>query len=341
MSVQLALWCGGLCLLLPVLACQQACAARRFYEPRNVRRRCVLGSMLCLLLGRAMGALPEWLVLPGIVLTLASVGYVWLPEPAKGWRTPAYWGLTAVVVSMLGVALANQHFGGELVEGLSNRLCELVILSPNRSTLLIRAWQSGLSRLSGALTEQLKAVVSRSGAAGLTMELTRELLGSLHTTLVSTLLVTIPSLCVRWTLYCACASALTVGFCCREHGRRTDLPALSVWYLPRKWGWLALGVMVLGLVRYMTANPATALFALLCQEAAFWVFAAQGLAVCYALLRKGGRTRVGGAVLCLLGLSLAPALFQLLGLMDQMFDFRHLRKEERGNDGADDHFEDW
>ena len=263
-------------------------------------------------------------MLVGLLPWCALCGIIALVPLKNRFARPLLWAGLCVAgwAAVLGTMLSL--FGAPLNEGVARAMCDLINESPQRNTILLNAYNAGLSRLdlSGPLSSLTFVLMP---------DATRlQLLYSLRVTLEEML----PSaMCNGIVVH----TALTVLLCTvlpdwrrRRNGEKGVFPPMEEWYIPRGLG-LALLVLCVGwLFATLSTGGVEVYMGLLCVAVFRAAYTLQGICLLLWMEKKMGiRSAVRNLWAVVLSM-LAPIVPIIMGLIDQRRDSRHLRPDEEG-----------
>lgn len=311
-------WCltpwyaPALLLALPVLR-----AVLDAVHEHWLSRLCVLSGCLCAAL-----LLPAWLR-PAVALWGGALIAMSLAHVRAGFRTIRASLALAVAALIVTLFLMVPRADGQLIPWLAETVVDRIDRHPNSAAILLNAYQLGLSRLEGKMA--LLPALRLGNFIILSGETRLQMLYSLRTSLELLLKGLLPQAVVCWTMLTALLPALAADGVLRLRGRRSDLPPLSRWYLPRE---LANGVvvmMLLGFLSYLTDAPVLTLLGGMCYALGYWLCVTQGVSLTIFLMNgRGVKPPLCALLIVLVILALPLALF-FLGSFDQFRDPRHLR----------------
>lgn len=280
-------------------------------------RACVLGGCLCAAL-----LLPAWLR-PTIILWGAALIAMSVTHVRAGTRTVRASLVLAVAAVVITLVMLLPHSGGQPIPWLAETIVEQIDQHPNGSAILLNAYQLGLARLEGK--QALLPALRLGNVISIAEETRLQMLYSLRTSLEALLRRLLPQGMVCWALLMALLPALAADGVLHLRGRRSDLPPLSRWYLPRELATGAVVLLLLGFLPYLTDAPIPAQFGEMCYALGYWACVLQGVALTVFLMKQRGvKPLLCGLLIVLVILTLPLALF-FLGSFDQFRDPRQLR----------------
>lgn len=260
---------------------------------------------------------------------------------------------------LLALCAALALCGGDLSTVLSERLHALLLQSPQTDTLLTYGYVSGLLPLSGDI--KIPALAAPSGVTMpgaptlfgssilLNPQAREELLRSLLLTFRVVFCRDVPGQLLCGSLLGGVLLQALPRRALRRKGEGIELPPLRTWHVPSGYGRLiVLPALVTGV--WFTFSPAGEAGGFTYTSGAYiafsalygamnLIFALQGLAVLDFMLHRSGKGRSMRTVVAVAAFVLLGSIASLAGLLDQSFDFRHLRKPpENFDDKQEDDF---
>ena len=250
------------------------------------------------------------------------------------------------VAALTGVYLLCQHFaGGNLYAAAGNITAEYLQSWEYGDQMLYQAYAMGLIGLKEGLGE---TAVQQSLLGFQLSEAARaDMLLSIRSMVTTMLQNLIPSLLAGHSVYSGVGClllSLRFGYLAeerrqflrtapeeREGLRRPDFPTLDMppfdtWYMPRSVGWQVGGALVVGYGLQMSGAPALRVAGQLCYAAASALFSVQGLSTVNYLQKYRGSGRPWRVIAPVLLLVITPIFPMLLGIFDQINNFRGLRR---------------
>lgn|GEM_PF-4286049 len=267
------------------------------------------------------GSLAAWLLSP------------WTPVKSVRMRS-VLWGVMTMGMMMFLLYQAfgsfrslNPSYTGGLMDFLADWFTASIAQSPQGNELLVAAYQAGYAHY-GTSGEGLPAF-RLGGLVILSDEVRTQLLLSLR----HTLWVAFHQSAPQGVLYAggcvALFSALVAGGQRRRRGLQCDVPPFSRWHLPRGWG-LRIGVLALGYLFQGDGTPPMVGYISVLSVAIFrFAYTVQGIAALQFFLARSGSRWLGKLLVTGAGLWLAPDLFQIIGIFDQISPWRQLRKKQQ------------
>ena len=302
----------ALLMTLPVLR-----AALDAIHEHWLSRACFLSGCLCAAL-----LLPAWLR-PTIILWGAALMAMSVTHVRAGTRTILVSLALAVSALIVTLAVTLPRAGGQIIPWLAEAVVDQIDRHPNGSAILLNAYQLGLARLEGK--QALLPALTLGNAVIIAGDTRLQMLYSLRTSLEALLKSLLPQGMVCWALLMALLPALTAEGVLHLRGRRSDLPPLSRWYLPRQMTTGVVVMMVLGFLPYLTDAPVPAQLGEMCYALGYWAIVLQGVSLTIFLMSgRGVKPPLCALIIVLVILALPLALF-FLGGFDQVRDPRHLR----------------
>lgn len=303
----------ALLLALPVLR-----APLDAMQEHWVARMCILGAC-----ARAALLEPAWLW-PAAAVWGAGLLVMSLQRVSPGTPTLRAGAVLAAVTAMVALALASGRSDQPLIPWLAEAIADRIDRSPDSVSILLRAYQSGLARLEGTMS-LMPAVQSFFRIPGLPEEVRLQLLYSLRASLETLFKVYLPRGLMTWALLTALLPTVATELCLRSRGRRSDLPPLEKWFIPRHLSRGVTALLLMGLLPYLTASATLGYLGTMCNTLALGAIGLQGAsAVLDWLLGRHFQPVTCGLIIALGALMLPTVLF-FFGIYDQFFDPRQLR----------------
>lgn len=281
-------------------------------------------SRICVLCGGVSAArlLPAWLW-PAVAFWIAGLLALSLLRLSSGRRAllgcAALTALTCVAV----LVCAWASFREPPIPLLAQFLTDLIDRQPNSAELLLGAYQSGLARLEGSLA--MTPAVRLFQMIFLPVEVRRQLLNSLRTTIETLLSVYLPQWLTAWGLFTSLFSALAAEGYLLSRGRHSDFPPLAGWYLPRRLAGVTALLTLGNLLTLLSVPPVFRYFGAMCGTLGYWLWALQGASLLIFLLQMRGAKTIICVLAVALGVTVFPLALLLLGCWDQFRDPRGLR----------------
>ena len=265
-----------------------------------------------------------WAVLGGIGILV--------PETAHDRRAIRWGVLAAAAVCVVFVALALRY-PGETAVGLAQELVDRLAASPQRDSILLTAYQSGLARADASLLPDsplLPSAIPESYTAtpnalyamlgkSFSDEAARELLNSLRTSLETLFRYFAPQLSVTFIALTTVLCMVAPDEWLRRHGKNDNpLPQMEDWKLSPRTAAVAACGLPLGIVAYLNGRSTMSYTLLMCFVASMWAFMLQGAGYLARLLKKRGTRRSTRYTIALVLAVLLPQVLACLGVIDQI-----------------------
>ena len=316
------------CVLLPWLAGPWYAAVMLMALPvlrallDGVQER--LTTAVCVVGGCVSAALmlPGWLW-PAVAVWAFGLMAMSAAGVRPGQATIRSGAMLAAAETVALAALLYGHYDGQVIPGLAERAVGWVDGHASGSEMLLMAYQTGLARLEGDLT--LAPALRLFGSVVMPPEMRLQLLYSLRGTLETLLMSALPEWLVGWMLLVALLPALALEGSLYGQGRRSDLPPVSLWYLPGRYAVGTALMLMMGMLPLLTKSPVWACLGGLCGTLGYWLLAVQGASVLVSILSRRRVSAVACGALVALGVVALPLALFLLGGFDQVCDPRHLR----------------
>lgn len=246
--------------------------------------------------------------------------------------------LGACAASTLAMALT----GGNLVGTITAYYEAILEASPYTDTMLYVAHTRGLIKLTSAIKIPYIPSLFDSGVV-ITPAARSELMRSLLLQFEQSLTLLLPSQIVTGAIFGGLMGQYLPRHAMRKQGTPCDLPPLRIWHIPAGKGRYIIAPAIIAIFYAMMSGSSGALSAYyVLYGGASLIFKIQGLAILAYLCNKNGQSRLLRNVLVALGFmmpdySLLGFLVVMVGMIDQKFDIRHLRKppEEHDKDKED------
>lgn len=248
------------------------------------------------------------------------------------WKAVALHISVLVVSQTLILAIIRTALGGDLFWGGAEFLVNQLSKSPFCDQVLLWFYQLGLLSVPEEMVSGTRAVVESLFTTLLTQNILTatvrtELLNGLRTLLESFLYSYLPNTAISNSIMAGVFSVALPVASGRKDGFPTlDMPPFSAWHLSRRTGIRVLLLALGGALPYLIPNVGILLAGRMMSAAFSTVFILQGAALFTFIQAKQG-TRVFYRRLfpCLMYLFI-PQLLMILGLADQFFNIRGLRK---------------
>ena len=280
---------------------------------------CMAGIVL--LAGVCCLTLPEDYYALSFLWGGAGVGMLLSRQP-KGFERSLIWaGLSA---GMLCAALAwlGSLYQGDIFAGLAGEIAELLQQHERSGELLLRCYQLGFSRLE----DELAAAVNVLGTLALTEEVKLQLLYSLRTTLETSLGLMMPQGIAAWLVLTLLLTTAVPDALRRKRGQKGILPPFAAWMLTRKAHAHLNALIMVYLLSLLAGSPVLATMGRLCAATFQYAYMILGLAVLEGVSKQHGMKRFIRRLWMAACILFAPFVLLILGVMDRVFDMRHLRR---------------
>lgn len=281
-------------------------------------RVCVVGGCLCAAL-----LLPAW-AQPAIALWGAGLLAMSLMHIPSGLRTMLANALLAIATAMLTLALIAARLDEALIPGLAQAMVDLIDGSRNSAELLLQAYQAGLARLEGGMS-QSPAVQFFNLFVYIPSDVRVQLLYSLRASLEALLQSYLPQGVISFVMLTALLPALAAEGYLHSRGRASDLPPFTRWYMPRRLATGATVMLLLGLLPSLAPSALITYLGALGSALGSWAWALQGACSLAAMLKARGMQPFTYGLFIALAATAAPIVLFLIGCYDQFRDPRMLR----------------
>ena len=244
------------------------------------------------------------------------------------------------VMALAGCYLLLQKFtGGQLYTAAGDGMIALIPQGPYGDAVLYSFYEMGLITLPSALKDTL--IKNAEGVLIMGEAARADLLLSLRTLINSLVVNFTPSFIVTQSIMggvCCLLLPLRFGYIAaqrrdfiktgedKEPEAFPDLgmPPLSLWYIPRGWGWKAGLALIGGPLLQQSATLPLSLAGLILSAVGQAVFVLQGLAVINFVQKAKGTARHWRVIVPIL--LYAFSILHILGIFDQITNARRLRK---------------
>ena len=291
----------------------------------------VAAAAVCVAAGMAAG-----LVLPADALPAAltwcagTLAVVCVPARNRLVR-PILWAALCTITWFITLATLMRLTGGHTVNGLAQGICDLINAQPERDTILVNAYNMGLSRVDNPNTvipsvRMMSSVVLRD-------EIRLQLLYSLRVTMEETLPTLLCDVVVYHTALTTLLSVLLPDWQRRKKGKEGIFPPLDQWFMPRPLGRGVFALLIVWLIAFLSNNGLMHYLGALCSDVFRAAFMLQGICFLQWLGKRIGIRVIMRNIWSVVLAVLIPIVPILMGVFDQQRDARHLRpKKEAGQE---------
>lgn len=292
------------------------------------------GVAACAAMGvSAIFAFPGAAGVVAAVWCAAALGMI-LIHTSAGVRRGMAWAVLAAALACGVVVWLRQTVEGDLFEAAAWALVNWIDAQPNRLDILVQAYQMGYASI-GEDVSQIP-MLRVLGSVLMTPEMQKELLYSLRTTLTLALEQSVPTMTVLWMTAVGVSAAWIPDVLRRKQGRQPVLPAFGEWRLSQEH---ARGVLLLFagyLMPLFSSDPVVVHMGAMCSAAYQYVYMLMGMAAMEGLTKMIGMRKTSRRVMTIALALMAPFVVFLFGLLDQMMDFRHPRRQTDDDEGGYD-----
>ena len=271
-----------------------------------------------------------WFTLPATIAPLAlawcamAMLMTWLPMRRAVYRG-ILWGAMASGIICGALVILGTHYQGLVSEGLAGDAVNWIDGRKDAASILLRAYQSGLAGLEDDLA--IMPVLPTLGGGFIMPDNVRtELLKGLRTTIALLVQTYLPGVLVGWIGLTGLLCAVLPDVYRRRHGKPGRLPAFGMWRMPEEMNALTLLLILSSWIGSMSASLVTAQACAMCGAAFQDIYLVLGMCTGSSLMRRQGTGRGARYGVLALGAVLLPTVLVILGVADQAFDLRGLRR---------------
>lgn len=304
---------------------------------------CFVSPVLLSVLGISSGILPMSifaLLLPGMAWLLSGTGtasalcamYLWPFLIAHVFcfeRRVSFWHSAAVHISVLAISqtaimvILRSYVGGNLFLGGADYLVQAVSQSPRGNDLLLSLYQLNILRLPEGMVPAINLTIAQ-----VMMPLARiELLNGLRTIMENYLPMLISTLMVYSAVIAGVFGvAFPIAAAKKMKIETIDMESFNKWHLSSGAGII---VFLLGLGNLLSSglpNSSLSLAGMMMSEAFFIIFAIQGAALMDFFQTRTAAHSSTRWLWPVIVFFVMPWLLMILGIADQILNFRGLRK---------------
>ncbi len=263
------------------------------------------------------GVLTALVILPVLI---ASV--VVIERKTPFWQAVAACSVTMFASMGAAVALLTVLAGSDVVTAMSGFISQGLRSAGAMGDLLLNVMMQ-----IGLLATPEGAQVGANGLLVLDPVTREKLLDSLVLLFDMTLRLEIPMQMATGSVAAGLLGQTVLRKGMLRAGSKVEYPHLETWYMPKGWGTILGGTMVLLYVLQTLVPKSMSTMFYVFSGVFDQLFSIQGIAAMCYLLKKRGKGRVLQGVVFVLGYFLIRPVAEIFGIADQMMDFTHRREE--------------
>lgn len=238
------------------------------------------------------------------------------------WQAVAAGGVTMFASLFAVVALLSMLAGSDVVTALTQVITQGIAASGSLGDTML----SMMAQM-GALNLPADAQIGANGMVTMDPAAREELISSIVLTMDSVMRLEIPMRMATASVSCGLLGQAVLRKGLLRRGMKVEYPPLRTWHVPRGWGRILGGTLVLLYVMAQLVPQSMNTMFYVFSGVFDQVFALQGIAmVCY-LLHKHGKSRVLQGVVFVLGYVFLGTAAVMLGIADQIMDLAKRRDD--------------